>query len=228
MAGYPDHWLFSFGGSILNGQEIWQNNIRFSYSYGLAAPGVDEAQVLEELMADLVSYYPNAPWNGGLGYGTGCVLEWGKFNRIAPDGSYQDGGNTVRQDLSPFIQTSGGPPSFAPQIALAVSWTTDRTRGLANKGRIYIPMPAVTPDASGQIPPALRQSIATNWAQLLADFNNEPGLDTTTMTAMVVSGVRDGAKEQIRGVRVGSVLDTQRSRRNALVETYTTAPVPGQ
>jgi hypothetical protein len=24
------------------------------------------------------------------------------------------------------------------------------------------------------------------------------------------------------------VLDTQRSRRNALVETYTTAPVPGQ
>jgi hypothetical protein len=228
MAGYPEHWLFSFGGTILNGQEIWQNNIRFATTSGIAAPQIDEESLLEDLMADLAVAFVLAPWQGGLGYSNGTTLTHGKFNKIAPDGGYSDEGNTVRQDLAAPLQTTATPPTFAPQLALAVSWLTDRTRGLANKGRIYIPMPALTPDGSGQVGPALRQNIADNWAGLLNQFNNEPGIDTSTLTASVVSGVRDGAKEQIRSVRVGSVLDTMRSRRNALVETYTTAPVPGQ
>jgi hypothetical protein len=215
---------------MLSGKEIWQNNIRFATTSGALVDFVDEQETLEQLETAF-----RAMGMTQLGYSNATLCTWMKFNEINGEGRYA-GAGTTRIDMLPPMAGQSPPSTFAPQLALAVSWATDTLRGLASKGRIFIPMPFVSVDATGQIPPANRQNIATKWAQLLADVNNAPGLDTNTLTASVVSGGRQaprspvaaGVARQIVRVRVGSVLDTMRSRRNALDESYTEAPVPGQ
>lgn len=225
---YPRHWLFSFGGDLLGGAEIWSNNIRFAIPEGQTEGVVDEGDMLADLMKDLQSRFTLAVPQGGLGYGTGVRLKWGKFNEIDAAGHYADQNNTRVLDLPSPVPGIGQSLGTIPQLALAVSWGTARQRGLASRGRIYIPMPAVTTSgASGRVLAATAQSIATNWAMLLEEFNDwATSPDLTEMTAHVVSNVGEGAKEQITTVRVGDVLDTMRSRRNALVEVYAEADVP--
>lgn len=230
MTNYPKHWLFSFGGTLLNGQEIWQNNIRFADGTAGPIDIVDEQSTLERFM-DVLSARFVLGLPQGLGYSAGTRLLWGKFNQIQSDGRYEDEDRTTVLDLpGSGAAATASVQSYAPQLALAVSWTTDKTRGLAKGGRIFIPMPAVGAESDGQIGASTRQALATSWASLLSEFNNEPGVDLGTLVASVVSGVdtngRSGAVSQITGVRVGSVLDTMRTRRNALVEQYSAAAVP--
>lgn len=225
---YPEHWLFSFGGTIVGGKEIWSNNIRFAVPEGSTQGLVDEGDMLDDLMGDLSAQFGKGTTTGGLGYSSAVTLRWGKFNAIGPDGRYVDQNNTRVLDLPTPVVGVGVPVGNLPQAALAVSWGTDRSRGAGARGRIYIPMPAVSVEVNvGAIRDGSPANIATNWANLLEKFNDWQGApDPTEMIACVVSNVGSGVKEPIRTVRVGDVVDTMRSRRNALQEVYVEATVP--
>ena len=230
MPNYPKHWLFSFGGTLLGGEEIWQNNIRFADGTAGGIDIVDEDATLERFMDALSTAFVRST-SPFLGYSVGTRLLWGKFNQIQSDGTYEDGERTHVLDLPGVgVGATSGAASNVPQLALAVSWTTGKTRGLAHGGRIFIPMPGVAVNLSGQLDTSVTTGIATAWANLISEWNNEPGIDTGTLVASVVSGVdsqgRSGGVNAITGVRVGSVLDTMRSRRNALNEVYSNVPVP--
>lgn len=214
---YPTHALFSFGGDLLGGAEQWSNNIRFGASNITFTDSVGlEPDVLAYLMTQLSAVF-SAP--STLGYSSVCRLMWGKFNQIGPDGHYRLGSDTVRQDITP-ISGSGSAIGLLPQAALAVSWGTSAERGRASKGRIFIPMPSVANGANGRITGTTAQNIATGWATLLTKFNDSP-LDQSgaDLYPAVVSGV-DASFRRITHVKVGDVVDTMRSRRQALVEAY--------
>lgn len=222
---YPYHYLFSFGGTLLEGKEIWTNNIRF-VATGTPEEEYDQQAILERLMPVMRTRIAAAA-PAQLGYSFGTQLLWGKFNAIGPDGKYASGTETNRVDLaSPGVTGGNSPHSYAPQLSLAVSWGTRRQRGRASKGRIFIPMPVVEPGINGHIPAADRQRVADAWAACLDELNDvAQDVGASRPIAAVVSGV-DGSWEPISTVRVGSVLDTQRRRRNALVEAYSSAAVP--
>lgn len=222
---YPYHYLFSFGGTLLGGTEIWTNNIRF-VGGGTPNEEYDERAICERLMTALAARFTAGTPNA-LGYSSAVRLQWGKFNAIGSDGKYASQTETVRFDLpSPGVVGPAAPASYVPQIALAISWGTRRQRGRASKGRIYIPMPLNGPGASAQLDSAARQALANNWAACIDELNDvAQSVGQQRPIAAVVSGV-DGSYEPISIVRVGSVLDTQRRRRNALVESYSSAAVP--
>lgn len=222
---YPVHYLFSFGGTLMGGTEIWTNNIRF-VGTGTADEEYDEAdlaQGLTEVMRDGFALTGAA----ALGYSNLVRLEWGKFNQIGTDGKYTSGSTTYVHDLpSPGVVGPSPAGSGAPQLAMAVSWGTARARGTASRGRIYIPMPVPIPTTNGRFPQGNAQAYANAWAAQIDRLNDRvQNLGQERPIAAVVSGV-DGSWSPIQTVRVGDVLDTIRSRRNALVENYSTASVP--
>lgn len=222
---YPYHYLFSFGGTLPSIGEIWCNNIRF---VGGGTP--EESYDLEDICQGLMEVMATGMDGTGaanLGYSNGVRLEWGKFNPIGPDGRYASESETVVYDWPGTGKVGSGLPYISlPQMALAVSWGTVRTRGPASKGRIYIPLPNVGPGGNARISSTETTNIAGAWANQIDALNDraQSALQERPIAA-VVSGI-NGAWEPISTVRVGDVMDTQRRRRNALAEVYSSAAVP--
>lgn len=219
---FPEHYLLQFGGDLRS--DIWSCGVRFSKP-SLPFNVLDETEqetLTEDLADDVVTWMTAA----SSGWATAAKLRYVKFNRITALGRYQDTGVThVRYfDTAPY-PTGSASSALPNQVALAVSWKTAAERGRASKGRIFMPTPALQVDGdTGYIVSASSQLdfVAQRAREFILAINNQPGLDTPGVVASVVSRV-DATSRPITGVRVGNVLDTIRTRRNALEETYTSS-----
>lgn len=146
-----------------------------------------------------------------------AVLRSVKFAVIGPDGKYV--GDAVE---APVTAGEGGVNDGSglvlPQNALAVSLLTD-DRGPRKRGRFYIPMPVIDVQPSNGFTMAVAWSngVADSAAQLLTDLQAVPDLSIQPVIASTY-----GYNTPVTGVRVGRVVDTIRSRRNRLVELYST------
>jgi hypothetical protein len=147
-----------------------------------------------------------------------CKLTTVKLNEIGADGRYVDKGNTTLFDFTPAASGTGS-TLIAPQISLVISLVTAKKRGLASSGRFYHPVPMATiADTAGLISAATAQSHADAAATLIKGLNALWAGNTWRVG--VASDVGAGHFEPVTAVRVGRVLDTMRSRRTALTETY--------
>lgn len=137
-----------------------------------------------------------------------------KANQIGPNGRYVDQTETVYADVPPI--QGGGFVHHPPQIALAVTLDTDARRGLASKGRFYLPAPSLNIDFAGLISVADAERVRAGAVGMIERLQDAmPGHQ-----AAVLSDVREGAVRQVRAVRVGRVLDTMRSRRKSIAERH--------
>jgi len=107
------------------------------------------------------------------------------------------------------------------QDTLVVSLRTSTTFGRANYGRMYIPHShGARVTGTPQLADATCTAIADGAADLIDSVNDllntggEPGL------AAIMSKAGTGTTKAVTRVAVGSLVDTQRRRRNRLVETY--------
>jgi len=144
-----------------------------------------------------------------------------KLNLIGTDGKYVSQSDTVYYEwTSPIAGGFGSHPP--PQIALAVSLRTGARRGLASRGRFYLPAPGMTVDATtGQLSQANVETVVSHVNALITGLETAlPGWDLG-----VVSNVRDGAQRAVEHVEVGRTLDTIRSRRASLPERYAVGAV---
>lgn len=120
---------------------------------------------------------------------------------------------------------------YPPQIALAATITSNVQRGLAAKGRMYLP--GVTLDvqtSSGKILQTSVSSLADRLKVFLDAINADVDIQGRVVLASHGHAVRDETgKIQsyanpintiATGCRVGDVYDTQRRRRNDLPEVY--------
>lgn len=190
-------------------------------------------QSLCDSIAELVASWFGAPTaTGGLGLSSGAKLERVKVNRIGTDGHYMDP-DTYETLLEPRV--SGAESSYpAPQLSLAVSLLgADDKRGIGGRGRFYLPPIAgsATVDAStGKISGSISARVAAATAGLFGDINDLfTGLGVTYMSVGNSSpgtAARAGRQQVVGSVAVGDVVDTMRSRRRSLVETYVTELVP--
>ncbi len=113
---------------------------------------------------------------------------------------------------------------FPPQIALVATLVGPQARGLASKGRMFLPGVTAAVNANGRISDADRGTICTNVRTFLRGVTDIPGEDNVPMLASQGRGLLSvGAiNHEVISVRVGNVYDTQRRRRNALTEAYST------
>jgi hypothetical protein len=139
-----------------------------------------------------------------------------KVARIGTDGTYTAdpairatniaGGNTGR--------------TYPPQVAIVASLVTPR-RGATGRGRCFFPAPAgAALAADWTLGSGYPQNLANVFAEFLRDLqtSTNPALQPGLLNACVAS--TKGYNTPVSGVRVGTVLDTMRSRRRAMQESY--------
>lgn len=212
---FPRHWLFAFGGTLSEGtgadDEIWQCGIRgvpnATANYG------DEDAILDRIAPEISAWFAL----GATQMSASSKLDFIKLNEIAPDGKYA-GGTSHTKMLTPV---AGGYGSQMPGfLSVAWSWRSTQTRGRATHGRIYPPVGLLQRNTS--IITSDEQATFLAAAQNLlkiVDGRHDSGA-TPGMAGQIVSSF--GLQRTITSIKIGNVIDVQRRRKNALVETYLT------
>jgi hypothetical protein len=220
---YPPHRLLAFGGSWNDpaiDQEIWSCSMRFDqFSAGPLGDEIvgNEAAQKVQRFFNTVAFAPKA------------TLEYVKFNPIGPDGKYANETETTEVFFQPPLIRTGTGQLLPLQNTIAVSWTTARSRGIASKGRMFLPgMNADWMTNIGLIGGAHREALVAACKLFIEDCRTWTS-EYVGVPAIVSQGAQGGAgpgvAEPIIGVNVGNVVDTQRRRRNALVEARLFADV---
>lgn len=214
-----EHGVLVWGGSLPGG-EAWSNSLRLAETQESLetndAAGWDVQEMLDSFTDTIKAHHAN----GGAMISNRCLLTYVKFNRVDIHGHYIDP-VTFRND---FAAVSGGTSGnvHPNQITVVVTLTTDVTRGPANKGRLYAPMPAIAVADTGLISVGDAQNLRDRYSAFLTALNDAPGLDTGGTPDVCVMSRKSGspATHIVTGVKVGRALDTQRRRRRSLVENY--------
>lgn len=233
--GYPPHFLLQFGGSIGNpGLEIWSCGIRM-WIDGDDVFAVDPDDYLATVASPaLITWFESSATK----ISTSCFLQWSKFNEIDEDGHYANPStNELIYGLT--ANPGGGGSSVLPwQSSVCLTWLTDaRERGIASKGRIFMPLPTLSVNSNtGLFPTGDATSIATSTATFLntLDIGGLGVGGTGVMRPGIVSRGKDlgggawgdGAREQINSVQVDNRIDIQRRRAEDLTGVRSTVVVP--
>ena len=124
--------------------------------------------------------------------------------------------------------------SLPNQCALAVTLLTARA-GRTGKGRVYLPAVgmATTDLVESQVKSTTVATIAAAFKVLLDGINTDLAADFGSVLRLAVqsptaakawfddNSLADYNGAELTGFKIGTVIDTQRRRRSALVETYT-------
>jgi hypothetical protein len=206
------------GGQVDAGTDvdIWQIGLKVPVTPQFLAPNIPMNAFVDDLQADAIRF-----WDSLRPYYTAATsLSFVKANVIGVDGFYENKGETFRRD---FPERAGVDASNAlpSEVAFVVTLLTDVARGLASKGRVYLPAPATAPalTPTGRVGPGYRDACIAAVAQLVRDVGDAPGVDGAAGIGdtSVLSKVREGATRKVTAVRADDTWDTQRRRGNAFV-----------
>lgn len=207
----------TLSGTMFGGTEEW------STGFFLGQEGSDAAD-LNQLGLDVIR---NA-WTtfftaAGSQVNSAYRFTQAKSATIGVDGKTIEG--TVQYSY-PTGTISGGVATntHPPQCALVVTLLSDRPRGKASKGRMYLPGFSGNITSSGKADATQIGTVATN---LKTFFDALVGnFDITDQLILAAKGTGalpalTAQNDYVETIRVGDVVDTQRRRRNGLAEVYT-------
>lgn len=206
------HVHLTWGGTLF-GVETWSNGLRMSHPQSSSAQLMYgwAQQYIEDAAAAITTWWKS----GALFANNRAHLTWVKMQPVDINGKYYNG-----QDTNEILLTSPGDPGGgarqAAQLAIVHTLLTDRPRGLASHGRIYVPCGMAVQD-DGLMFPTDCMSMATATATLIESLASmdDPALGTNVQ---VMS--KRGISSTVTRVGVGRVIDTQRRRRRNLPEEY--------
>lgn len=204
------HLYLQWGGTLPGG-EIWSCGLRMARINNGWADRDPEGML--NGVAGAVEAFHSSP---GTLISPRAVLTHTKLNTIGVDGHY------ALPETFEFLHANlmgGGPVQQTPanQVALAVSLLTDYSRGPAHSGRFYLPLPAVSIGSDGRLADGERATVKTAADQFIAALN---GLSNKYAVAIHSRKFGAPAIRPVTHTAVGKVPDTQRRRRNKLVEAY--------
>jgi hypothetical protein len=212
-------------GTCFGGQEIWSTGFYIGATDADAAdPGTTTAEAVGALWQ---AFFTNGTSAINQGFKTTSV----KVSQLQTDGDVDLDMIDIYDYPSPISGTNGGPP-MPPQISLAATLTSDLQRGLASKGRMYLPgvnLPVFFDNP--HISPTEQNGIADKLKIFIDGVNNHSEIDGYVVLASKghkIQGTPDpddysysgGLTTRVTGLRLGNVYDTQRRRRNDIVEAY--------
>jgi len=206
-------------GSMYNGNEEW------STGFYLGATGADAAAPTEAF-ADVVL----ASWEDFFtATNTSISFNWKthgvKLARFNTDGTTETS-TVVQKTYTTAIAGQNGGAGFPPQVTLVASLLAGLGTQPGDKGRMFIPGPASGLDTTGHSTTGYNQTIATNLKTFFDDLNGSfdtPGQLINASHPPVVIGGPSPINKVVTTIKVGNVYDTQRRRRNNLVESYAAA-----
>lgn len=231
---YPnEHSYVTVIGDAYGGTERWQFGFR-----------LQPESVGSQAAANAIAVHVRNWWEAITPYSTGVdkfhsltthrLLEV-KVASIGIDGHYPPTEPSASSIYTtPVVGGSSPPAGITPQSTMAVTLTTAKQRGLASKGRIFVPPSAtMLPEtADGKVSVARATELGASIKRLInainadslvgnvAVFSRGKGVPSYNATKHRVEYTypNEGAVELVTGVRVGRVVDTQRRRRRQLTE----------
>lgn len=207
-------YKLAFGGNLYG--DIWECGLHLNK----AAGGAPAQAALDDMQQDIQTFLQDA----------GCInaatLNYVKLNEIsATTRRYVDQGQTYENAGTPLFRSTNG-DQILPQLTLCVSLLTGQKRGAAARGRFYPPPTGFlgSVGSDGKVSGAKVAQYADAAKAFIDNLNNSPGNDGPVSYTVCVLG-KGGVIRNVTDISVGNVADTQRRRRSALVETYTSRTV---
>lgn len=217
----------TFSGTVFNGAEEWSTGLQLGYedaNIDVITPGL--AQEL------------SVPWESFFENPAHAISNSWRCNEVKC-AIINTNGKTDLDNIDYFNYPGGifggqGGTPFPPQITLAATLTSEFQRGLAAKGRMYLPGVISGIDAgTGKLGNAFTNTLNTGFKAFLDAINADSDIPGSVIlaskghktTALDPDGhpiYENGRASFVTGCRIGNVYDTQRRRRNNLVETYDT------
>lgn len=198
-------------GDCYNQADIWTTG----FSLGSTTQGApDPTQLGIEKVAELWETFFKTP---GIGFGSVYRTTAVKLNKMGTDGR-QVTDPTLEYVYPAPITPPAAQTSGAPQLTMALSLRATQNRGLATKGRMYLPVNGLTIGGTGRIQPTQQTNLlnaAVLFFQGLMASIDVPGGPVLTSGAGLL-----GATNHVTHLALGDVMDTQRRRRNAIAEEY--------
>lgn len=208
-------------GSSGAGVDVWQTGLHISGPNDTAPPLMPDAADLQALYEDILTPFHS---DINVGISQGAKMLFVKAAPLLRSGEYS--GEALEHNgtaVAGAVTTDRG----GPQDSLVVGLWSGNTLGQANYGRIYLPwngIPVQATDARISNGAATNASIAGG--DLIDDVNTWVGtFNDAAFRVRIMSKVGTGTSKLPAFVRVGNVVDTQRRRRNKVVETYFATPV---
>lgn len=203
------HLYLQWGGKLPGGEQ-WSNGLR------MAAAGASTSLDPEGMIAACATAVQ--AWHV---HADSCIhplakLSFVKLNYIDPSGHYAED-QTFEQVIADVAGGGTSTVYTANQITLAVSLTTGVSRGVAHRGRFYMPLPTPYVQVDGLISTADRNKIKARADVLLAALN---AVSSNYDVAVFSRKAGHPAHRLVTGTEIGRVLDTQRRRRNKMTELY--------
>lgn len=207
----------TFSGKMWGGQEEWSTGLYLGLPNGdSAAPTEANAQYCANLFHNMFAH-------GNMKVSNAYTFEKVKLASLGTDG------HTVLSEVvygAPTGAVTGASSTnFHPsQCSLVVTMASDRPRGLASKGRMFLPGTAVQIESSGRISGTDRTNMSGILKTFFDGFNESTELPGGVILAGKGTGLLGALTAQndtVTKIRLGDVVDTQRRRRNGLQEQYT-------
>jgi hypothetical protein len=227
------HYLFTFGGTAISGVEIWQSGFRVAPPADAtegdirAALGQISVDDCFQAVGKVIGYTPAL-----MAYSDSLVLRWAKVAPIKTNGKYA-GNPKIAEGTIKGAAT--GARTGPAQLAWVATLSSGKGFGMAQKGRMYWPVPpsvgATVDPVTGAVTQAQCDEFRDIVATAIEDVDGEISTTLVPAFAAIMSsggGVSNpsgtGTTNAIMEVGVGRILDTQRRRRNDLQEAYNLAP----
>ena len=110
------------------------------------------------------------------------------------------------------------------QCALVATLLSDRPRGKASKGRMYLPGISAKVETNGKISSVNLGNIADGLKTFFDALTGHIDIPDQLILAAKGTGpfpALTAQNDYVETIKIGDVIDTQRRRRNAMTETYT-------
>jgi len=209
----------TLSGTMWGGAEEW------STGFFMGEESAD-AEVPTQLMADVIrnkwSDYFQAP---GADISNQYVFTQCKVARFGTDG-HTELDNVVYSTPAATVDGDEATIKLPGQCTLVLTLKSDRLRGKASKGRMYLPGIAQMPGNDGRLTTG---QTATNVA-LLKTFFDAVNADADVPNSVILAakwsgllGINPAQNDYVTSLALGTVIDTQRRRRNDLAEAYSTS-----
>lgn len=217
---YLPHWRATFKGEFktsttAEGYEQWNTSLAFNFGLNqFAGVAQEKAEDLRDDFAALMDSLPG--FFAANTYFTEVRLDSvGSNGKIDQDAVFAVVGGSGK--------AGGAGVTLPPSCAVALTLDT-KVRGRSRFGRMYLPLCAVPLNITGGMSEGDAQFILGNCKTFIQNASNSPGVDAG-FGAAVASGVGAGSLAPIQEIRIGRVIDTMRSRRRSMDESYVTATV---
>jgi hypothetical protein len=207
----------TLSGTMFSGTEVWSTGFFLGQeNTDATAPTQLEADAIRNAWTTFFS-------SSGASISNNYVFTQCKVASIDANG------NTILDEVfysypATTVTGQASTGTLPAQCSLVCTLFTDRPRGKASKGRMYLPGIASTITnggklnitAAGTIPTALQTFFNT----VLGSFDVPDPVILAAKGTGLLPGLT-AQNEPVIGLKTGDVIDTQRRRRNNLVEVYT-------